>query len=65
MSILASGGEDELIKLWNCDETNETCLVETYTSRQTPIHFLKFTPSNFLIASGIFEKKTFNLMNFY
>jgi len=55
MSLLASGGEDKLVKFWNCDRANENCLVETIESKQTPIYYLKFTSSNFLIASGISE----------
>eukprot|EP01083_Nonionella_stella_P018031 50424_1 len=53
-SLLASGGDDCTVRLWDCGKTSDQ-LVKTFHTKQTPVISLRFSPRNLLLASGIFE----------
>ena len=53
--VLASGSLDCTLRLMEPSRPHRTTPLHTYHTKRTPVHFLKFTPRNVLLAAGIFH----------
>jgi WD40 repeat protein len=53
--IVASGGLDDSIRLYEPKKTHVTQPIRSFFTKRTPVHYLTFTPRNLLLAAGTFN----------